>query len=99
MLLGTNFRGRVVQVIEALDYGDAVSNQVVELDAMLRRLGMSSAIYCQWFHEDMQSYCQPLETLKPADDDVVILHFAGYSEYALPHVQKLRCTKICVYHN
>ena len=99
MLLSTSFRGRVFQVIEALDFGDAVSNQVVEIDGILRRLGLSSAIHCQWFHEDMQSYCRPLASLQPTDEDIVILHFAGYSEYALPYTQKLRCTKICVYHN
>lgn len=99
MLLNTSFRGRVFQVIEALDYGDAVSNQVLELDAMLRRLGLSSAIHCQWFHEDMRIYCEPLGSLKPTDEDIVILHFAGYSQYALPYAQKLRCTKVCVYHN
>lgn len=99
MILDTNFKGRVFQVMEALDFGDAVSNQAVELDGMLRRLGLETGLYSKWHHEKMRDACIDLNELKPTDEDVVILHFSGHSQYALPYLQQLRCTKICLYHN
>jgi glycosyltransferase involved in cell wall biosynthesis len=99
MILDTNFKGRVFQVMEALDFGDAVSNQAVELDGMLRRLGLETGLYSKWHHEKMRDACIDLSDLKPTDEDVVILHFSGHSQYALPYLQELRCTKICLYHN
>jgi len=94
-----NFRGRIFQVIEALDYGDAVSNQVLAIDRMLSAAGFKTAIHCKWFFESMAKFCLPLDALKPEEGDLVLLHFAGYSEFALPYIEDLYCTKICVYHN
>jgi glycosyltransferase involved in cell wall biosynthesis len=99
MILDTNFKGRVFQVMEALDFGDAVSNHAVELDGMLRQLGLETGLYSKWHHEKMRDACIDLNELKPTDEDVVILHFSGHSQYALPYLQELRCTKICLYHN
>ncbi|MGF6742042.1 glycosyltransferase [Paraburkholderia atlantica] len=99
MLLNTDFRGRVFQTVEALDYGDAVSNQVIALGNMLKEMGMETSIYSQWHHQDVAGYRQDLSELNPTDEDIVILHYAGYSDHMLPYVQDLRCTKICVYHN
>lgn len=99
MILDTNFNGRVFQVMESLDFGDAVSNQAIELDGMLRRLGLATGLYSKWHHEKMRNACLDLSDLNPTDEDVVILHFSGHSQYALPYLQELRCTKICLYHN
>jgi len=93
------FSGRIFQVTEALDFGDAVSNQVMALDRMLAGMGFETAIHCKWFFESMNAFCKPLEALQPNEDDIVVLHFSGYSEFALPWVEGLYCTKVCVYHN
>jgi len=95
----TQFSGRILQVLESFDYGDAVSNQARRLDAMLRGLGFSCAIYSKWHHEKVADLRSDLEEAKPTDEDIVVLHFSGRSEHALPFVQQLRCTKVCVYHN
>jgi glycosyltransferase involved in cell wall biosynthesis len=97
--MNSNFSGRIFQVIEALDYGDACSNQAIELDSMLRQLGFSTTLYSKFHHEAVSEFCCDLQELKPTDNDIVILHFSGYSEYALPHILELRCTKVCIYHN
>jgi glycosyltransferase involved in cell wall biosynthesis len=99
MSIDTKFRGRIFQVVEALDFGDAVSNQVVALDRMFKELGFESAIYSTWSNQKVAHLRADLADLQPTDEDIVILHFAGYSDHALPHVQELRCTKVCVYHN
>jgi hypothetical protein len=99
MFFNTKFDGKIFQVIEALDCGDAVSNQVIELHAMLKSQGFTSVIHAKFFHENMRSFCSDLDQLDVTDQDVVIAHFSLYSEYAIPYVQRLRCTKIIDYHN
>ena len=99
MRFNSEFDGRIFQVIEALDHGDAVSNQVLALHSMLQKLGFAPAIYAKFFHESMRDYCQDLEQLQVTDNDVVIAHFSLYSEFAIPFVQQLRCTRIIDYHN
>jgi glycosyltransferase involved in cell wall biosynthesis len=99
MIINTKFRGRIFQVIEALDYGDACSNQVVELDLLLRQQGFITAIFSKYHHEKMSHFRSDLEKLRPRNEDLVIIHYAGFSYHSFPLVQELRCTKICVYHN
>jgi hypothetical protein len=97
--LDTNFSGRIFQLIESLDYGDAVSRQAMALDTMLKRLGFQTRIHSKWHHRKVEEFCSLLETLQPADNDIVIYHFSGYSEHTLPYLRTLRCSKVCLYHN
>jgi glycosyltransferase involved in cell wall biosynthesis len=99
MLLDTNFRGRLLQLIEALDYGDAVSNQAIALDVVFKELGMKTAIYSQSCHSDVENLRSDLNELEPTDEDILVIHYSGYSKHIFPLVQSYRCTKICVYHN
>jgi glycosyltransferase involved in cell wall biosynthesis len=99
MLLNTNFRGRVFQIIEALDYGDAVSNQVIALDLAFKEIGITTSIYSQWCHPKVEALRSNLAKLQPTDEDILVLHHAAYSTYTLPFAQNVRCTKVCVYHN
>lgn len=99
MLFDTNFRGRLLQLVESLDYGDAVSNQVVALDLVFKELGLKTAIYSKWHHRDVEHLRSDLDELEPTDEDILVIHYAGYSKYTFPLVQKQRCTKVCIYHN
>lgn len=99
MFFNSKFRGRIFQVVEALDYGDAVSNQVVALDLMLKEIGFTTSIYSKWHDPKVEMLRSNLEDLDPTDEDIVIVHYAGYSDHIIPYVQELRCTKICIYHN
>lgn len=98
-IFDTNFSGRVLQLTEALDFGDAVSNQVIAIDHMLKELGLHSSIYSKWHNEKVAEYWNNLDELSVEDGDVLIVHFAGYSEHVMKSFHTKRCTKICVYHN
>jgi glycosyltransferase involved in cell wall biosynthesis len=95
----TDFNGQIFQVIEALDWGDAVSNQVIALDSMFQELGFSSRIYAKSHHINVRNLCSDLEDLQVTDKDIIILHYVGYSGHVLPYVKNLRCTKVFAYHN
>ena len=93
------FRGRIFQVMDALDYGDAVSNHCMMLDGIFKGLGYDSHILSKWFHEKVADRRSDLKAITPDDGDLVIIHFSGYSDHAWPFVAQLRCTRICLYHN
>lgn len=97
-MFDTNFGGRIFQVIEALDYGDAVSNQVVALDRMFKGMGIESQIFSKWRHDNVSHLRKDFEEMDVNDSDIVIIHYAGYSEHAIKY-STARCTKICAYHN
>lgn len=99
MILDTDFRGHIFQFVEALDYGDAVSNYVIAMEQMLRNLGMSTSIHSKWHHENVQSHRKDFEVATVTEFDLVILHYAGFSEFAFPQFKSCVATKICCYHN
>lgn len=99
MKFDSDFSGRIIQVTEALDFGDAVSNQVIALDGLFKKLGFNSSIFSKWHHDKVAKFRQDLEEIRAGEGDVVILHFYGFSEYAVPAVLKSYSTRVMVYHN
>lgn len=97
--LGTSFKGRIIQVTEALDRADAVSNQVIELDRIFSSMGFNSVVASKWHHKDVSSYRINLEDVHAQEDDIVIFHSCGYSEHAGPWSARQYCTKVILYHN
>lgn len=95
----SNFSGKVYQLTEALDFGDAVSNQIIRLDEIFKGLGLQSSIYSKWHNTKVSKHFNNIDELVIEDDDVLIIHFCGYSEYVTKNYHTKRCTKICVYHN
>lgn len=99
MKIHTSFKGRIVQIAEALSYQDAVSNQVLELHRLLLGLGLRSEIYAKWHDPRLEDQRQPLEQMQLNESDIAILHFCGRSEHALRSVLSAYCTRVMVYHN
>ncbi|MDN7718693.1 glycosyltransferase [Burkholderia gladioli] len=99
MQFNTSFSGRIIQVTEALDFGDAVSNNVIALDDLFKRSGFEASIHSKWFSEKVANYRSDLDELRLTEKDVVIYHFYGYAEHSLKLLADQYCTKILVYHN
>lgn len=99
MQLDTTFRGRIIQVCEALSYQDAVSNHILALHALFLQLGLKSEVYAKWHDPRLEDQRRPLEALQAAQDDVLLFHFCGRSEHALPVALQAYCTRVMVYHN
>lgn len=93
------FGGRVIQLMDALDYGDAVSNHCLALHRLLQGLGYRSLVVSKWFHEKVADQRQGMDEVEVTDQDILILHFSGHSTHAWPHMAAQRCTKVVLYHN
>ncbi|MCP4667087.1 MAG: glycosyltransferase, partial [Deltaproteobacteria bacterium] len=70
---------RVFQVMEALAYGDAVSNIARRNASVLAELGGEGLILSLEAHEKVAEEMQPLETSNVSSDDGLIFHYWNFS--------------------
>ncbi len=89
---------RFVQIVESLDFGDAVSNQVIRLHEILQSQGRQSEIYSKYAHHSVEHYRGNIANFRMTEETILISHYAGYSETA-EHVSLIKGYKILVYHN
>ena len=90
---------RILQVVPNLHYGDAVGNDIITMDGILKEAGFRTGIYAHQidkriFLDSVHSF----SSLEIKSDDVLILHEAtahGMNEW----VKGQKCRKIMVYHN
>ena len=89
---------RVIQVLDALDFGDGVSNDVIHLQELLTEIGIENRIYSKWWNEKVAGYTADIEQYRPRQADWVLYHFSGKS-YILDQVIGYGCRRIVRYHN
>jgi glycosyltransferase involved in cell wall biosynthesis len=89
---------KIIQVMDALDYGDAVNGDLLGKDKLLNEMGFQTAIYTKWAHESVVSYRKDIAELSAGEDDIVLHHFSGES-HVLTEVLSQKCKKVLIYHN
>ncbi|MDZ7952786.1 glycosyltransferase [Nostoc sp. DedQUE09] len=89
---------RYVQFVDALDFGDAVSNQVIRIHQMLLEKGEQSQIFCKFADPRVDRYRLHYPDFCMNEDTVILHHFCGYSEMA-NEISSWRGYKIMIYHN
>jgi glycosyltransferase involved in cell wall biosynthesis len=82
-----------------LTYGDAVSFDAVNKWQALRRLGVAGELYCGVPDEHHRKIARPLGAHRPVADELIVFHYAVWSETAA-YVQRLGGRPVLfVYHN
>lgn len=89
---------KIVQVLDALDFGDGVSNDVINKYNLLKEMGYDTDIYSKWHHEKVGKYRKDIKKLNLNENDILIHHFSGEC-HCLKEIQNQKCKKILVYHN
>lgn len=92
---------RIVQLLPTLAYGDAIGNDVIELDKLLKNLGYDTKIYTQNIGKDIDaSLVDKSEVLfqQIQADDIVIYHLSTGS-ILNDKIKQLHCKVIIDYHN
>lgn len=94
---------RIVQIAESLSIGDAVANDVVAIDSLLKQMGVCGGIYITNAGNINKRYlhkiAEPIDKLpEMEEDDLLLFHHAIANDfcYQLP---KLPCRKVLIYHN
>lgn len=91
---------QVHQILPSISYGDAISNHVLEIRAILKSWGYKSDIYAQHIHPKLvhvtKSYTE-YEKLS-SSENILIFHFSIGSDVS-GFVKTLPDKKILIYHN
>lgn len=90
---------RVVQILPALLYGDAVGNDVLALDRMLRDEGLKTGIYSEMTDGRIpKGVAKSIDLYNEAESDVIIYHMAAGSRLNR-EVTEYPGRKVMIYHN
>ena len=93
------FKGRIIQVLEAISSYDAVSNQAFHLDSIFKKIGFNSEIYAFWRDDKTERTCLSINELTVKDNDIIIYHYSGFAKHTTDKVLHNNCTRILLYHN
>ncbi len=88
----------IYQVVESLAYGDAIGNDVLSIDRLLRREGFETQILAGTVDARLASRANLFQPQIPGPEDVVLYHKASGDALA-GQVSKLPCKKVLLYHN
>ena len=88
----------IIQVLDALDYGDGVSNDVINMFFLIKELGYNTQIYSKYVDERVAILRKDISKLKTNNDDIIIHHYSGFSNI-IKEIEKCNCKKVMIYHN
>ncbi len=90
---------RIIQIVPSLYYGDAVGNDILALDKIIREKKIETRIYAADIGKKIDlNRVSLVSTLSLHDDDIVILHVAGANDLN-NWIKDQPGKKIMVYHN
>lgn len=85
-------------VLQTLDYGDGVSNDVMAQQKMFQDMGYECDIYSTFSDNRMKNNRKDMAALKCMPDDLLIHHYSGYDNN-IDTIKNQPCRKVFVYHN
>ena len=89
---------RIIQLCEAVHYGDGVGNDILRKADLFRELGYSCEIYAKEIDQCLSEEAHPVAELAIHPGDILLHHYAGYSDM-VDWVRDLPCVKVLIYHN
>jgi len=92
---------RVHQICVAAGPGDAVANQVLEIDARLRTWGFETRIYAQYIAPEIAGRVRPDCEYLPylhAKEDLLVYHYSLYTP-SVRYFQAAHGRRVFMYHN
>ncbi len=92
----------VHQFHPTVSYGDAIGNQILSVQHLLRRLGHRSEIFCEILPLQFEGRVRQMSDYArySSPDNVLLLHYSlGYSPAVLDWLKQIPDRKVLVYHN
>lgn len=89
---------QIHQFVCTLDYGDAVSNDVLSIKQFLNNSGFESEIYAENFNPKVQHECHKYKKYHNVETDIIIHHFSLGTDFD-NYVNSFKNKKILIYHN
>lgn len=89
---------KIYLVLDCLDYGDGVSNDVIAQQKIFRDMGYICEIYTAIYDQRMKEKRMDVDLLRCSSDDIILHHYSGFSQ-TLGIVKRQPCRKVMIYHN
>ncbi len=90
---------KINQILPSLSYGDAVSNDAIEIKNSLKKMGYDSDIYAKYIDPKVSKFTKNLDQYNGNPNNIVLYHFS-LAGYEVTHfVKQLSDIKILIYHN
>ncbi len=89
---------KIYQMTPSISHGDAVSNDVLAIDAVIRQMGIPTGIYAESVAEKVKGRAASWSEMAPQKEDILIYHQAIGNDMCL-WLKDFPCRKIMVYHN
>ena len=87
-------------LLNALDYGDAVSSHCISLKRRCHELHIEASIYAQHVHDQVSEHTSPLASLLNESSPNDVLFHQFFNETSLiSHVEKFPGRRVLMYHN
>ncbi len=91
---------KIIQLVPSLNRGDAVGNEVLAIDGLLKASGVNSGVYVLNYSVKTSEFCEEYTKLPElGPDDVIIYHFAIGCRLLTDRLKSLACKKVMIYHN
>ena len=94
---------KIIQVAESLMVGDAVANDVVAIDTLLKQKGIDCGIFVtnvnNIHHTYINNIAKPINQIPNLEkEDILLLHHAIANDFCY-EIPNLKCRKVLIYHN
>ena len=91
---------KIYQIVESLNFGDAIGNDIVAIKHVIEDMGIATEIYANSVAAKVKEpgVYRISEMPKICEDDIILYHMANGSSLNTM-VPELNCRKIMIYHN
>lgn len=88
---------KIIQLLPTVSYGDAVSNDALALDRIIKSMGLDTEIYAETVGKNLP--VKNFRTLKRISaDDIIIYHMSTGTDINFS-LDRIMCRKVMIYHN
>ncbi len=92
--------GKVLQVVSSLNFGDAIGNDVIAIDKILREEKIPTKIYTKEIHKKLVSAnVSLLEELPDLHEEDILIYHAASEDDFMNRLKDLPCKRLLWYHN
>lgn len=90
---------KIIQILTTLNYGDAVGNDVLALNDLIKNMGYKTQIYAENVHPKLKHSTKYINNIPKLKKDDIILYHLSIGTALNFELPKYPCKKILIYHN
>lgn len=90
---------KIIQLVKNISYGDAISNDILALDKIIKKRGNETQIYSQEIDSRIsKNLVKSFNELSVNKEDLILFH-VGCASNLTQWIKNVECKKILIYHN